>query len=69
MVVLAFISDPKVVRRILLHLKLPTSPPPLAPPRLAEQEEMFEDDTSDQADSGSFDLAQSAPAARGPPRR
>ena len=33
MVVLAFISDPPVVSKILRHLKLPTTPPPLAAPR------------------------------------
>jgi len=33
MVVLALISDPPVVSKILRHLKLPTSPPPLAAPR------------------------------------
>ena len=69
MVVLAFISDPKVVKRILAHLKLPTSPPPLSPPRLVEQEEMFGDDTSDLTDSESLGVAQNAHAPRGPPRR
>jgi len=33
MVVLALISDPPVVARILRHLRLPTEPPPLAPAR------------------------------------
>ena len=33
MLVLAFISDPPVVGRILRHLRLPTDPPPLAPAR------------------------------------
>ncbi len=33
MVILALISDPTVVTKILRHLKLPTSPPPLAAPR------------------------------------
>jgi hypothetical protein len=33
MVVLAFISDPPVVRKILGHLKLPTTPPPVAAAR------------------------------------
>jgi len=33
MVVLALISDPPVLTRILRHLKLPTAPPPLAAPR------------------------------------
>jgi len=33
MVVLAFISDPPVVSKILGHLKLPATPPPLAAAR------------------------------------
>jgi hypothetical protein len=33
MVVLAFLSDPPVVEKILRHLKLPTSPPAMAPAR------------------------------------
>jgi hypothetical protein len=33
MVVLAFISDPPVITKILHHLRLPTEPPPLAPAR------------------------------------
>ena len=31
--VLAFLSDPPVIQRILRHLKLPDQPPPLAPAR------------------------------------
>jgi len=34
MVVLAFLTDPPVVKRILDHLHLPSVPPPLAPARL-----------------------------------
>ena len=33
MVVLAFLTDPSTVHRILTHLGLPTSPPPIAPAR------------------------------------
>ncbi|MGQ9752963.1 MAG: hypothetical protein ACUVRE_10125 [Thermoanaerobaculaceae bacterium] len=33
MVVLAFLSDPHVVRRILDHLKLPSTLPPVEPAR------------------------------------
>ena len=33
MVVLAFLSEPDVVRKILLHLGLPADVPPTAPPR------------------------------------
>ncbi len=35
MVIIAFICDPSVVRRILDHLRLPTDPPPIAPARLS----------------------------------
>jgi len=43
MVVLALISEPAVVRRILDHLGLPSSPPPLAPPRsLFDQYDIFD---------------------------
>ena len=31
--ILAFLSDPPVVTRILRHLRLPTVPPPVAPAR------------------------------------
>ena len=34
MVVLAFITDPRVLEKILAHLGLPTAPPPIAPARL-----------------------------------
>jgi hypothetical protein len=33
MLVLAFLTDPRIVARILTHLGLPTAPPPLAPAR------------------------------------
>jgi hypothetical protein len=33
MVILAFLSDPPVVTKILQHLRMPTEPPPLAPAR------------------------------------
>ncbi|MBC8426284.1 transposase [bacterium] len=34
MVVLAFITDPRVLHKVLEHLGLPTSPPPIPPPSL-----------------------------------
>jgi hypothetical protein len=43
MVVVAFISDPKVVRRILDHLKLPSMPPPVAASRLTAAGELLSD--------------------------
>jgi hypothetical protein len=36
MVVLAFISDPSVIRKIIDHLRLPSSDPPRAPARVLE---------------------------------
>jgi hypothetical protein len=69
MVVLALISDPPVVRRILDHLRLPTTPPPLTPSRLLQQQFDFEDEPP--ADTDYIDEPQDpAPqpcAARGPP--
>jgi hypothetical protein len=38
MVVLAFLTDPSVVEKILKHLELPTAPPPLGPDRCAIEE-------------------------------
>jgi hypothetical protein len=42
MLVLAFITDPRVVKKILDHLRLPSTDPPRAPARLSQQQvEMF----------------------------
>jgi hypothetical protein len=38
MVVLAFLTDPVVVEKILKHLELPTAPLPLEPDRCAFEE-------------------------------
>ena len=43
MIVVAFLSDPKVVERILDHLALPSSQPLLAESRLEAAEELFND--------------------------
>jgi len=69
MVVLAFLTDPAVVSKILAHLGLPTAPPPLSPARLASQEELFPDaDAVDEASQDPDDLrAPAAPRPRGPP--
>jgi hypothetical protein len=40
MVVLAFLSDPSVVGRILRHLHLPTAPPPVSPARSSAEERL-----------------------------
>jgi len=41
--VLAFLSDPAVVTKILDHLRLPSSAPPLAPIRMPEDEIPLQD--------------------------
>jgi hypothetical protein len=47
MLVLALISDPQVVRKILLHLGLPADLPPLAPAAHRQVDEpLFDDDPS-----------------------
>jgi hypothetical protein len=49
MVVLAFITDPKVLEKILGHLGLPTTPPILAPARLLPELELpLEDGQEDE---------------------
>jgi hypothetical protein len=63
MTVIAYISDPTVAVKILTHLGLPTTSPPLAPARLPAQADFFEED-------GEVDVGpQAIPirAARGPP--
>ena len=69
MLLIAMITQPEIVRRILLHLKLPSSPPPLAPSRRSLQEEMCLDELPD--DSAWLDEqaveAPAAPSARAPP--
>jgi hypothetical protein len=55
MVVLALISDPDVVRKILLHLELPADVPPLEPACPTADEELL------------FDVAFDNDPARPPP--
>jgi hypothetical protein len=42
MIVLAFISDPSVLKKILEHLRLPSADPPRAPSRFVQKEEQVE---------------------------
>ena len=44
MTVIAYITEAAVVGKILAHLGLPTTPPPVSPARLPEQVELFDDD-------------------------
>jgi hypothetical protein len=69
MVVLAFLTDPGVVSRILRHLGLPIVAPMLAPARRAGEAEGFE------MGAGEVDLGSEEPQemtegdGRGPPTR
>jgi len=65
MVVLVYINDPKVIEKILVHLKLPAKSPFFEPARRPEQVEMWEDDIESDAPERS---ATPAARGRGPPR-
>jgi hypothetical protein len=70
MVVLAFLTDPAVVEKILTHLGLPAVPPALSPARLDPQCDFVVDVTADDSwpvdePSGDVDVYASP---RGPPR-
>jgi hypothetical protein len=41
MLVIAFISDPAVINKILQHLGLPSSPPPISPVKTPVEEQDF----------------------------
>jgi len=73
MVLLALITAPQVVQKILDHLRIPSTPPPVAPARWpAQQSELLADDLDQPA--GQPDLLDAAPhqaldtaAVRAPP--
>ena len=68
MVVLAFLTDTAVIKKILAHLQLPTEPPPLAPARFESQEERFPDAAGDDASQDPDDHpGPESASARGPP--
>ena len=69
MVVLAFLTDPRVLYKILDHLKLPSSPPDTAPAMPMPQErEMFGDGGPGNAGfEGIREQATGFAAARAPP--
>jgi hypothetical protein len=52
-----------VVHKILAHLGLPTSPPPLAPARIPAQEELFPDPADDDLSQDPDDRRAQAPRA------
>lgn len=56
MKILAFLTDPPVVRAILLHLELPHLPPPISPARGPPQGDFLLDQTPN------FDQANGEPA-------
>jgi len=73
MVLLALITAPRVVAKILDHLRIPSTPPPLAPARLVVHPSPLFDDVLDQSDprkasdSTASGLASGAGAPRAPP--
>jgi len=75
MVVLAYLTNPTVVHRILNHLRLPTAPTALAPARSSPQEQfdLFDEPASDDLAccDGPFidDIDEPPSSSRGPPLR
>ncbi len=73
MVLLALISAPSTVVKILDHLRIPSTPPPVAPARLGDQQTHLLDDALDQSDPfdepqrASSDDTLDAAASRAPP--
>ena len=75
MVLLALITAPRVVAKILDHLRIPSTPPPLAPARQQTEPLMFGDeldqtdpfDAFNSADSATSELTGGAAAPRAPP--
>jgi len=67
MVVVAFITDLSVCRKILEHLKLPSIPPEIKPARVEEEEEWPEAERWDDEDEGEGGSSPPGSASRGPP--
>jgi hypothetical protein len=69
--ILAFITDPNVVRQILTHLRLPTELPPVRPARIgpALDFDCIDDDPEDLPvwHRDEHQREQAAPLGRGPP--
>ena len=60
LIVLAFLTDPRVLERILGHLGLPTAPPPVAPPRLPRDDDLVLDLKEDPPDQGDGEVEPAA---------
>ena len=76
MVVLAFLTDPRVLARVLDHIGLPSVPPPLAPPRFQTDLDFdldFDLDPAQRSDVDSWDddvpMYTADCEARPPPRQ
>ena len=68
MTVIAFLTDPPVLRRILDHLGLPSSPPPLAPARSPLDEVgLFSDEEPDDTGDDWTYPEEGSQIARAPP--
>ena len=68
MVVLAFLTDPIVLRRILEHLHLPAEPPPIAPARCPfDAQDMFFDEPNPGLDEQGGTITTGPGTARAPP--
>ena len=67
--VIAYLTNPPVLRKILSHLDLPTTPPPLAPARYPEQQlDLFDEHDHDHDDDNHFTPgAPPRPSGRSPP--
>jgi hypothetical protein len=64
--ILAFLTDPPVVRSILVHLDLPHRPPPVTPARGPPQGDFLLDQSPDHASRGALDLTEATEAERAP---
>jgi hypothetical protein len=60
MKIVAFVTDRESVRRILEHLREPSSPPPLVPARGPPQDEPHQDPLADLAFDQTLDLSDDA---------
>ena len=61
------ITDPKVIRKILEHLNLPSIPPEIKPARIAEEEEWPIDEWWEDEGEGEGGNTPPGSVSRGPP--